>query len=76
MRQRTKQPQRRGPSRFRKTEATRLVRAALDAGLSVARVECDPASGRITVVPGKADEANVTNEWDEIENVRAKSEVG
>jgi len=52
------------------------VRAALDAGLSVARVECDPASGRITVVPGKADEANVTNEWDEIENVRAKSEVG
>jgi hypothetical protein len=43
----------RGPSKFRKTEATRLVRAALDAGLSVNRVEHDPVSGRITVFPGK-----------------------
>ena len=43
----------RGPSKFRKTEATRLVRAALDAGLSVNRVEHDPVSGRITVFPGQ-----------------------
>jgi hypothetical protein len=42
----------RGPSKFRKTEATRLVRAALDAGLSVNRVECDP-TGKISVFAGK-----------------------
>ena len=43
----------RGPSKFRKTEATRLVRAALDAGLSINRVECDPA-GKLSVIAGKA----------------------
>ena len=42
----------RGPSKFRKTEATRLVRAALDAGLSINRVECDPA-GKLSVIAGK-----------------------
>jgi len=40
----------RHPNKFRKTEATRLVRALLDAGLDVAHVELDP-SGRVTAFP-------------------------
>lgn len=49
-----KRPRERGLSRFRRTEAKRLVRAALEAGLSVARIEVDPSSGKISVIPGKA----------------------
>lgn len=45
------------PNRFRRTEAKRLVQATLDAGLSVKRVEVDPASGKISVIPGNADDA-------------------
>jgi hypothetical protein len=52
-----KKPQKhRGRSKFRKTEATRLVRAALDAGLLVHRIEIDPASGKVSLFPGKADD--------------------
>jgi hypothetical protein len=43
------------PNRFRRTEARRLMRAALDVGLPIGRVEVDPASGRISIIPGKAD---------------------
>ena len=42
----------RGPNKFRKTETTRLLRATLDAGLNINRVECDPTTGKIIVFPG------------------------
>jgi len=43
----------RGPSKFRKTETTRLLRAARAAGLIIRRFECDPATGKIVVFPGE-----------------------
>jgi hypothetical protein len=43
----------RGPARFKRTEATRAVRATLAAGLPVERVEVDPGTGRISVIVGK-----------------------
>ena len=55
----------RGPARFTQREATRLMRAALAAGLPVAQVMVDK-DGRIVVVvgePGKA-ELDERNEWD------------
>jgi len=78
MRKKSEQ-QRRGPNRFRKSEARRLVQATIDAGLSVARVECNPATGKIAVIPGQPNEKTTAsnNEWDEVlKNVGAKSAVG
>jgi hypothetical protein len=57
-----RQRRERSPSRFRRTEASRLVRAALDAGLTIGRVEVDTVSGKISVIPGNAEAA--ANEWD------------
>jgi hypothetical protein len=52
----------RGPTKFRKTETTRLFRAALDAGWG--RVECDPVTGKI-VASGKPDDVSGgDNPWD------------
>jgi hypothetical protein len=45
----------RGPNKFRKTETTRLLRATLDAGLNINRVECDPTTGKIVVFPGNGE---------------------
>jgi hypothetical protein len=45
----------RSPSRFRRVEARRLVRATIEAGLPVARIEVDTSTGKISVIPGKAD---------------------
>ena len=57
----------RGPNKFRKTETTRLLRAALDAGLSINRVECDPITGKIVVFPGKpGDVSGGDNPRDEV----------
>jgi hypothetical protein len=45
------------------------LRAALDAGLSINRVECDPATGKIVVFPGKSgDVSGNDNPWDEVLN--------
>jgi hypothetical protein len=40
------------PVRFRRREATRAIKAMVDADLSIARVEIGP-DGRITIVAGK-----------------------
>jgi hypothetical protein len=48
----------RGPGRFKKTEVTRLAKAAIAAGLDVERIEVDPATGRICLIPTKPDGAN------------------
>ena len=56
----------RGPNRFRKVEAHRLMRGVLDAGLQVIGVEVDPG-GTIRVLTSQA-AANVgaANPWDEV----------
>lgn len=43
-------------SRFKRSETSRLLRSALDAGLPVRGVEVDPVTGKITVLVGKPDE--------------------
>lgn len=43
----------RGPVKFRRTEATRLVRSALDAGLAVKGITVSP-DGTIGLVVGEA----------------------
>jgi hypothetical protein len=57
--------QSRHTNRFRRTEAKRLVQAALDAGLIIGRVEVDPKSGTISVIPGKPEheQANALDKW-------------
>jgi hypothetical protein len=37
-------------NRFRQTEASRLMKSVMSAGLEVARVECDPLTGKVTVL--------------------------
>ena len=53
----------RSVQRFRKTEVTRAIKAAMDAGADNFRVEISP-DGRINVIVGKA--AADENEWDEL----------
>jgi hypothetical protein len=48
----------RSASRFKRTEARRAIRAALDAGLPVRSVEVDPATGKINVIIGAPAPAN------------------
>jgi len=60
----------RGPAKFKKTDAMRAIRAALDARLPVSRVEVDPRSGVISVIVGQPGEATTTSEnenpWDAV----------
>jgi hypothetical protein len=74
MRPKTPGKKNRGPNKFRKSEATRLCRGVLAAGLSISRVECDPVTGRVVVFPGKpADVSPANNPWDEeIAKLKAK----
>ena len=56
----------RAPGRFTQRDATRLLRAALAAGLSVLKIEVD-RDGKLVVVtgvPGKT-EVSGRNEWDQ-----------
>src|SRR6516162_6571351 len=63
------QPHGRGRSRFRRTEAARLVKAATDAGLTVLGIEATGDSLR--VLTGKPGEPQaVANPWDEVLSVK------
>jgi hypothetical protein len=53
----------RGPCTFRQRDVTAAIRAALDAGVQVARVEVN-ADGKIVMIIGKIAET-AKNEWDE-----------
>jgi hypothetical protein len=46
----------RGPQSFRQTDVTKAIRAAMQAGLPVARVEVS-RDGRIIVIAGKPEQA-------------------
>jgi hypothetical protein len=62
----------RSPSRFRRVEARRLVRATLEAGLTIARVEVDPKSGTIAVIPGNAEQTKATANENELDDWMAE----
>jgi hypothetical protein len=59
-------------NRFRQTEASRLMKAVAAAGLEVASVECDPATGKVVVTPKPAGavaaETTAANPWDEVKH--------
>ena len=48
----------RGPSRYRRSETSRLVKGAMDAGLPVRGIEVDHATGNLRVLVGKPGEPN------------------
>ena len=56
----------RRPAHFTQRDATRLVRAALAAGLSVLKIEVD-RDGKLVVVTGEPGKTEVSgrNEWDQ-----------
>ena len=45
----------RGPSRYRRSETSRLVKGAMDAGLSVRGIEVDAITGDLRVLVGNSD---------------------
>jgi hypothetical protein len=57
----------RGSLSFRQTDVTRAIKAAVAAGIEIARVEVDKA-GKIVIIPGKPEstEAKGGSEWDRI----------
>jgi hypothetical protein len=53
-------------SRFKRSEATRLLQGTLDAKLPVRGIEVDSVTGDLRVLVGKPDEPNNSgNPWDE-----------
>ena len=61
----------RAPSTFRQQDVTRAIRAAIAAGVDIARIEVDK-NGRIVIVTGGADPA-VQDDLDrELEQFRAR----
>ena len=50
-------PRRPRDQTFRKTDLVRALRAAVAAGIGIAQVEIDPATGKIVIVTTRADKA-------------------
>ena len=54
----------RGPSRYKRSETSRLLKGAIDAGLTVRGLEVDPVTGALRVLVGKPDEpSNDLDNW-------------
>ena len=53
-----------GQCTFRKTDVTRAIKAAENAGMKIGRVEVDSA-GTISLIPGNVAEANSSEEGDQ-----------
>ena len=60
-------------SRFKRSETFRLVKGAMDAGLTVRGIETDLVNGKITVLVGKPGEPGDSgNSWDDLNVKDAK----
>ena len=46
----------RSASRYKRSETSRLLKGALDAGLQITGLEVDPVSGALRVLVGKSDD--------------------
>lgn len=58
----------RGPSTFKQSDLTKVVKGLLNAGLSVERAEVDP-TGKIVVfagMPRNGEGGSESNEWDNV----------
>ena len=67
----------RRPLIFKKTDLTRALKGVRAAGMEIARVEINK-DGVIVMVPGKSSGVAIseeTNEWDEVLNVNAATEI-
>jgi hypothetical protein len=65
--------QTRGASRYKRSETSRLLKAAADAGLTVRGIEVDPVTGALRVLVGKEGEPQgKVNPWDEVYAQNAK----
>ena len=55
-----------GPHAFKRNDLKRAIKAAVAAGVEVARAEIELQTGKIVLVFGKsvASETGATNEWD------------
>jgi hypothetical protein len=58
----------RAPCSFRQSDVRRMVKAAIDAGVEIARVEIDQSGRPVIVAKGAdaADEKKGGSEWDKI----------
>jgi hypothetical protein len=63
----------RAPSTFRQQDVTRAIKAAVAAGVGIARVEIDK-SGKIVIVTGKPQEAAVAAPQDDLDRELAEWE--
>jgi hypothetical protein len=67
----------RGVCLFRQTDLKRALKGARAAGMEIARVEINK-DGVIVIVPGKPSGVAIseeTNEWNEVINVNAPTEI-
>ena len=56
----------RGQQKFKQGDVTKVLKAAVNAGMSVKRVEIEP-DGKIVLIPeGTLPSATAANEWDEV----------
>ncbi len=59
----------RGAQAFRQGDVTKAIKATVNAGLPVQRVEIDMLAGKIVVIPGDPSDSAATadaNEWDTV----------
>jgi hypothetical protein len=54
----------RGAHKFKQGDITKAIKGAVNAGLSVGRVEVQ--EGKIIVFAGRPDDRPQTNEWDDV----------
>jgi hypothetical protein len=67
---------------FRQRDMTAAIKAAVAAGVAIARIEVDKG-GKIAIIPGKAGESgdsngsgsNAANEWDEVFDGEDKTSI-
>ena len=61
----------RSASRYKRSETSRLLKGAADAGLTVRSFEIDPVTGALRVFVGKSGESSDNgNSWDEVLNAK------